>query len=547
MKKIFLFLLILISIRASSQNLHVVPQYKNTAPTIDFGIPWWNNGFTFSPNSNNAFVWDPGLFLMSSQGNFVPLTIETNIVSASLFYGDSWTANHGLSGASNGFVNKTAYFKGWGVTNNGVDGSTINSLSWPSVSLGNNQIFFHQIGINDMRTFGYAGIQSYIGCYLNLLVWKQSGDIVTGQNGSPTTPANWKPYTMAGFGNSSICNQTTTNSSPITFKLPGNSIYVSVGDSTTGPVTWSLTIDGVSKGTFTAVNSYGQSFMPDCRRFTNLTDTMHTVVMQKTGGTGAFIVVYVASNYAPRQPFGDGGNKSYVTTVGRMTTGAAGVSGYANFGGSDTAVNSYNSFLSAAVWGLSSDGLAVNMVDYNRYYNPKLTGNVQSDSLHPTDQGDTYIAESLIDGASNNVLPQDRDAARTVQQYVTVDGVTGASFANSYGTYTPIVTNVSNLATGTPVSVTHYMRVGNEISVDGAIICTFTSTSTQTQVGVSFPTPSNISSANDCLGGVFGANNGNSNGIVNGDITNHRAQLTFTSPSSGGVTVYYHFTFTVKQ
>jgi hypothetical protein len=395
-----------------------------------------------------------------------------------------------------------------------------------------------------MRALGYAGIQSYIGCVNHLTVWSQSGKVINGQSGSPVTPANWKPYTIASSGNNTICNQTTTNSSAINFTIPGSTVYVCIADST-GAVTYTISIDGNSKGTFTAANSYSAAFMPDCRRFTDIGDSTHLVSISRTGGTGALTVIYVASNYTPVQAFGDGGNKTYWFEVGRMTAGTAGSSGYANYGGSDTAVASYNKWLSSAVYTLAADGLAVSMMPTNRYYDPKQTA--QSDSLHPNNTGHTFLAQSIQNATSSYVMPQDRAVIDMAQKNIRWNQ-NGAGFSNSGGTYTPTATNNVNASGTITGAVSHWFRVADQIIVDGSFTCSsVTSANTTTSVLLVLPVATNITATTDLEGiDVLAGGTVSVTGACSGDASSDKAIVQWYPTGTGSAVIHFHFTYTLQ-
>jgi hypothetical protein len=70
------------------------------------------------------------------------------------------------------------------------------------------------------------------------------------------------------------------------------------------------------------------------------------------------------------------------------------------------------------------------------------------------------------------------------------------------GTYTPTLTNTTNVTSSTAVEC-HYMRVGNVVTVSGQVLFTATSASADTQVDMTLPVASNISVARQ-VGGAGG-------------------------------------------
>lgn len=138
---------------------------------------------------------------------------------------------------------------------------------------------------------------------------------------------------------------------------------------------------------------------------------------------------------------------------------------------------------------------------------------------------------------------------QATQTAVTPIWIVKSSANSDGGTYTPTLTNVAN-ATGTlTANLGHWTRAGNQINVNGQfVVGSVTAINTTTQVGISLPVASNLTSFYDCLGPItikMTANAGLGGGIE-GDITNDRAQATFYPTVTTSYTCYYSFTYTVK-
>lgn len=116
------------------------------------------------------------------------------------------------------------------------------------------------------------------------------------------------------------------------------------------------------------------------------------------------------------------------------------------------------------------------------------------------------------------------------------------------GTYTPTLTNVSNLDASTAVAC-QYMRVGNTVTVSGYVsVDPTTATGTLTRLGISLPVASNLGSVANCCGTAANISATASNscyGCVYGDTTNDRAVLDFNAPINTVFTVQFHFTYQV--
>lgn len=109
------------------------------------------------------------------------------------------------------------------------------------------------------------------------------------------------------------------------------------------------------------------------------------------------------------------------------------------------------------------------------------------------------------------------------------------------GTYTPTLTNTTNIASST-AAVCQYMRVGNVVTVSGSVTIDPTSTGRIT-LGMTIPVASNFSSSIQA-GGTFSAT-GVTNvnvGAVSADATNDR--FTFDGVAADLSSNLYHFTAT---
>jgi hypothetical protein len=112
------------------------------------------------------------------------------------------------------------------------------------------------------------------------------------------------------------------------------------------------------------------------------------------------------------------------------------------------------------------------------------------------------------------------------------------------GTYTPTLTGVANIEDSTPYEW-QYIVFGDVVLVSGALDVNTTSTGT-TQLGASLPQASGFTSAKDCSG-VFamGAGSNAHHGIVLGDTTNDRAEITFTAINTSNQNCSVMFTYKI--
>jgi hypothetical protein len=119
-----------------------------------------------------------------------------------------------------------------------------------------------------------------------------------------------------------------------------------------------------------------------------------------------------------------------------------------------------------------------------------------------------------------------------------------ASIGITSGTYTPATTNVTNITSSTPNNST-YTRVGNRVTVFGTVTITNT-LAVASQVDIALPVASNLSAATDLNGTGTMDSTASVNLYINGDSTNDRARIFFTSAGVGQTsTIYFTFMYSV--
>jgi hypothetical protein len=114
------------------------------------------------------------------------------------------------------------------------------------------------------------------------------------------------------------------------------------------------------------------------------------------------------------------------------------------------------------------------------------------------------------------------------------------------GTYTPTLTNVANVAVSV-AGVCQWIRVGNVVTVSGQVQVDPTAGTTFTEVDMSFPIASNITTASQAAGVSTNSTTLGQFATVIGDPTNDRAALLFTSDAGAANAVwYFHYTYLVN-
>jgi hypothetical protein len=114
------------------------------------------------------------------------------------------------------------------------------------------------------------------------------------------------------------------------------------------------------------------------------------------------------------------------------------------------------------------------------------------------------------------------------------------------GTYTPTITNVSNVTGTITPSEAKYIYVNGVVSVAGTIDTTAVNANTFNELGISLPFPKTVATLNDIngVGNVRRASTyTNGGGIVGDTSTNDRARLQIFNGSANGASHTYYYSF----
>lgn len=123
-----------------------------------------------------------------------------------------------------------------------------------------------------------------------------------------------------------------------------------------------------------------------------------------------------------------------------------------------------------------------------------------------------------------------------------VTGTTNQYIAS--GTYTPTLTNTTNVAAST-AQVARWMRVGNVVTVSGAVAVDPTAAAANTILGISLPIASNFTGTYDCAGaGSSIDTSAESWGFVSSAV-NDRAEMRGWATNAVNHIVSYTFTYTI--
>jgi hypothetical protein len=122
-----------------------------------------------------------------------------------------------------------------------------------------------------------------------------------------------------------------------------------------------------------------------------------------------------------------------------------------------------------------------------------------------------------------------------------ITGTTNQYIAS--GTYTPTITNTSNVSASTPAGF-KYIRVGNVVTVSGTIDIDAVATG-QFIIGISLPIPSDFSDSAKANGVGSASVNTDSGGITS-DSTNDRATYSVIAGSTSNTGHAIHFTYVIE-
>ena len=123
------------------------------------------------------------------------------------------------------------------------------------------------------------------------------------------------------------------------------------------------------------------------------------------------------------------------------------------------------------------------------------------------------------------------------------NGTTWKALGGESGTYTPTLTNVTNVAASTAYAC-QYMRVGNTVTVSGKVSIDPTAGGVA-KLGVSLPVASALTTEEQCAGTANAPGITGQSAAVLGDATNNRAQIEFIAVDLTNQPFYFSFTYQV--
>lgn len=173
----------------------------------------------------------------------------------------------------------------------------------------------------------------------------------------------------------------------------------------------------------------------------------------------------------------------------------------------------------------------------------------------------TIANDSVTYAKIQDVSATDKLLGRSTAGAGNVEEITCTSFARSLlddtdastarstldlanGTYGATFTNVANLDS-TPSSTTcQYLRVGNTVTVSGAVTIDPTA-AVATRCGISLPIASDFASAGQCAGTAAAPGVASQCAAILGDSTNNRAEMQWIASNLTSQIMYFTFTYLI--
>lgn len=398
----------------------------------------YNNSGAFGGDSN--FIWENTLKSMGLGGS--PTAKRLSLIGAPYTpvyafgsywsFGDSISAGTGASPSSFAYVPLLSTQVGLTVHNKSLGGSMAADQvdSVYSVTPGTtSQLYTYMIGTNDVGRYTTANqgltwqlITAAEDAYLAI----PNASKVTGQGGSVTYGGTWTNGTFYG---GSLGKVSQTNGSTATFAVTGTTVYVAytMQDSNTG--TFTMTVDGVSQGTFTAAGVSGalintvnsRAYADGLIRVAGLSSASHTIVLTVTSSTGS-------------------GNKVYFDwAAGNNGAGTAGWpmvvhGGVFNNPNNLVLISAFSLYASQNVANLKADGLNIYYAETNAATQNSLT-DLSGDNIHPNNLGHSHLYTAFlnqIDGIVNPAINTTNiaNSAGTILNTVSYAGFQGLGSKN---------------------------------------------------------------------------------------------------------------------
>lgn len=305
-------------------------------------------------------------------------------------YGDSITTGTGATSFANSYLGLLQTDLGVTFSNQAVSTSMAmdQATALYSIAASSGDVTTIMLGTNDQAKYNTDATK--LDYYVKAL---RAFGIYTGAVTTPATPANGVSYTAGwitgGYAWSSYGS--TTVGSTATFSATGNTIALGMICQYPNASTFSVTIDGVNKGTFATGAAdmktiLNRAYGPMCLAFTGLGAGSHTVVITVVNG-GTQVYLQWFSVLTPKS------GVVYVNTPYAVNY---------TIGGSDANVDTYNAALASLVTELSGYGLTVSLADANSVL---VKATDMADNVHPNNAGHLKIRNKVYTAITGNASP----------------------------------------------------------------------------------------------------------------------------------------------
>jgi len=167
--------------------------------------------------------------------------------------------------------------------------------------------------------------------------------------------------------------------------------------------------------------------------------------------------------------------------------------------------------------------------------------------------GSFLTGGSAYSGAMTTVGAKNLEFGTNQVKAITIDGTTqDVTIANNItannltsGTYTPTLTNGTNVSSSSVNGDFHYIRVGNQVTVEGSVTINFSGAG-NTVFDISIPVASNFTNFYQLNGsGINNAPSIAGSAICRADTTNDRMSMNFEALSANGLEYVIRFTYTI--
>lgn len=257
-------------------------------------------------------------------------------------------------------------------------------------------------------------------------------------------------------------------------------------------------------------------------------------------------------------PVAQGGTGAITAAAARTNLGA-GVTGALMFAAATqaaaqtvlgielTAANSWTNFNTSSFndpsWELNETDAAVN----NRRWAWRAAGEQMQLGVWNDARG-AFVAAITVDRTLNVI-----DNINLVTPLLQAQGIhngTAPTGTNNYiasGTYTPTLTNTSNIS-GSTSAVCSWMRVGNIVTVSGRVTATTSAGTTLSQLDISLPIASNLTISAQAAGAASVREQATNNciaGTLDGNIATDRMNLLWKSVAPDTNTITFSFSYVV--